>query len=266
MNWEGKAAAMKQTFYPNVTRQIVCLLGVALCFSIFPAAIAEAGILVSSLSLYNRVAVLTDEGNFVVDSVIGANSPVPVTGTLTNAVGDTSSLVNYSYDWSGDTGTFRVDGAQTAVHPSANLVQSLATGNLNFTPMVDSLVTLRVQYTYDLPGNYMEGFDTGGVFNLDTDELYAQISHGGFSLGPVSGSFDQTMTAIIPAGCNCEFVYTMRLTTEATSVAATDSGIVELSIVPLPETATILPLAFGVLLAHRRARRSLKRVDVSIHK
>jgi hypothetical protein len=256
---------MKRIIDATAKHQGLRLLGAAFLV-VLNAGPADAGLLVSGLVVFNEAFVSSEEGHFIDRSVIGGNSPVPVTGTLTNAVGGTNSHVNYAFDWSGDTGTFRVDAAQTVVHPSASLLQTTSNGDVYFRPSVDSLVTLRVQYTYDLPGNYMEGFDTGGVFNLDTDELYAQISHGGFSLGPVSGSFDQTMTAVIPAGCNCEFVYTMRLTTDATSVPATDSGIVELTIVPLPETATLLPLALGAIALRRRAQRASKRVAVSIHK
>lgn len=222
---------------------------------VLPTSFTQAGLLVSDWYLLNLVDSSVNGAPVRDYSIISTVTPIPFTDTRYNAIGDTVSRSTFSFDWSGDTSSFRIEGEHQARDVSANLLQSLSTGHVNFTPMVDSLITLRVQYTYDLPGDYMEGFDTGGVFNLDTDELYAQISHGGYSLGPVSGSFDQTMTAVIPAGCNCEFVYTIRLTTHATSVSATDSGIVELSIVPLPEPVTIIPVIIAALVCRKRARR-----------
>lgn len=237
---------MRRIFNTAAMLPVVSLLEAGFFFGL-PANVAEAGLLVSETYLLNRAIVSTDNGYFGDQSIVYTTTPVPVAGALTNAVGDTYSHLAYSFDWSGDTGDFRIDGAHAASHPTASLVQSLSTGHLNFTPMVDSLISLRVQYTYDLPDAFMEAVGAGGVSDHQAGITYAELFVHDFSFGPTSGSFDQTVSAVIPAGCNCVFVHTMRLTTEATNAPATDSGTVELLISPIPEPAAILPLVLGAL-------------------
>lgn len=214
----------------------------------------DAGLLVSETYLRNRASVNTQDGILASQTIVRETSPTPIADTRLNAVAGASSQLTRSYNWSGDSGYFRVDAAHSIVIPTANSAHADSTGYINFTTMVDSLISLRVQYAYDLPGSLMEGHGTGGVLNFDTDTLYDEISFGEFSFGPVSGSFDETTYITIPAGTNCQFVFTMRLITYATSVAATENGTFELSITPLPEPASLYPLALAAMLL-RRSRK-----------
>lgn len=215
---------------------------------------AIAGLVVSEFAIQNRAVVSTSNGVLSDQSTIYSTTPVPIVGSRTDAVGDTVSQLNFDYGWVGDAGMFRIDEVHIVRNPDASSLEALTTGYVLFSPSVDSLISLRLQYTYNLPGSMMDGYGTAAILNDQTNEVFAQFSFGGFSLGPISGSFDQTMTAAIPAGCTCSFAFTTRLRTGPTAVPATDNGTIEFSIAPVPEPASLSPLALAAMFL-RRSRK-----------
>ncbi len=213
---------------------------------------SDGSLIVSQTLVQNRVIVSTDANTWVDSINLFVPAPVPISETRINAIGGTSAQLTYAFNWSGDTATFRVDGSHTTLYPQPSNLQSGSTGHVSFTPMVDSLITLRVQYTYDLPGAFMEAVGAGGLSDDVAGVTYIDLFSHDFSFGPTSGSYDQSASAVVPAGCNCDFGFTMRLSTGATAMPAIDNGFVELSIAPLPEPATFLPLALAAMLLRRR--------------
>lgn len=246
---------MKHVFATTLNRECLRLIGAAAFILFRYSAAAEASLIVSEFAVQNGAIVDTGNGILADQSTVYSTTPVPITDSRTDAVGDTISQMSFDYDWAGDTGMFRIDEMHIVRNPDASFLQARTTGYVHFSPSVDSLISLRLQYTYNLPGSFMDGYGTAAVLNDQTNEVFAQFSFGGFSLGPISGSFDQTMTAAIPAGCACSFAFTTRLVTGPTAVPATDNGTVEFSIAPLPEPAAILPLALSVFALRRRAQR-----------
>lgn len=221
-----------------------------------PTSATRAGLLVSHWSLQNLASVTIGTNVTSDSSIINSNSPAPFLGTRFNSVGDSNASVAYAMAWSGDSGSFRIDGAHTAIHPTANAISSISAGSIDFVPSVDSLVTMHVRYDYSLPGIFMQALGSGGLSDNQTDQPYIDLYENVFSFGPTSGSYDQTMSAVVPAGCHCGFGYALRLDIGATETAATDSGFVEMTIAPLPEPTMLIPSLFGMMIVNRRRFRT----------
>jgi hypothetical protein len=161
---------------------VACLLSMIITFCVVPTATANAGLLVTGWNILNRASVSTDDGGEVSQSNTGSSSPVPITDSRYNAVGNTSAFVAFSYDWFDDSAAFHVDSSHQAVHPTASLVQATTRGVVFFTPNVDSLVTVRVRYNYVLNDGFMEAVGAGGVSNDSAAITYINLYVYEFSL------------------------------------------------------------------------------------
>lgn len=211
---------------------------------------ATADLLVSDLAFNNWTAVFTPLGVFQdVANWYDVKNPLHV--TQNNSVGTTESNANYSLAWQGNTAQFVVEADQTILAPQALGATVRTDGAIGFTPSVDTLVSFRVRYSYELPDILTQAITSAFVVDEHDNNLGEIAFVSNPVLDPLSGAIDRAMQVMVPAGGNYAFGFRIRLDGGGSINPAFDNGLIEMTLTPVPEPSAFFPLVLGVVMLGR---------------
>jgi hypothetical protein len=167
-----------------------------------------------------------------------------------------SASAAYDFSWSGDAGVFDI---QVTQHLEGLEGRTLATGRIDFVPMIDTLLSIEASLTYSLPSFTLNVSEVSfAVYDFDLGDM---VGGGGgeggtFGLHPPAGTLHAAEVLLLPAGHHYLLMYDALLHhyyLPPPGAVGSATGEFHFDFEPVPEPATLVSLASAALLL--RARR-----------
>ncbi len=237
--------------------RLALAIGMALLLS--QANLASADLVVSQWSLSSIVYAENDidgEGTNVVQN--------PYFNVIHAQSGNSYADTLYDMSWSGDAAAFNIviDHFMTQLDGRVG-----SGGQIYFTPGIDSTLTLSARYNYDWPTSVLgQAALTILIADFTANEnIYNQGRQGGnVGLDPPHGTLTLPVEALnLFAGHNYKIhcgAFTDQFNAGPPGTSGASSGEIHFSLTPVPEPATLGPLAAGFLLARRRHPQRSRRL------
>jgi len=239
------------------------LLGILACLNLLSTESAHATQIVDAWDVL--VGVQDSEGQFQQNfSRFNQVQPSPWLADHTAALGASSTVAQYNFNYAGDSATFHIDTHQQCQRVVGEVPRCIASGFVNVVPAVDTLVTMEGAFTYTMNSDPMSANIVGNVVTLEPQQIYFQDGASAFSfLDPPQGTLSIGASALLPGGAGVIFRlgYGFQLLADddnAPGSLMTGNGSIEFVLTPIPEPFSFVLLALGLLSASRR-RRALSR-------
>lgn len=213
-----------------------------------------------TLQSWNLATVVDDGFLEARDDALSVTVENPFQDTQAVSIGDSFATTLYDFSWQAESASFLFDLLHATADIPDGTIPSRSTSSSTVIMRAenDLLLTVDTEYSYHSLGS--EYFARSGVIVADIDAdirlLDETEQDGPAFLGPSAGTFSFHDTAVIPAGTNFGFSYSMSLTTFGGGSSAIGQGAghvyITMQVIPEPASAILLCAFAGFAVCRRR--------------
>ncbi len=240
--------------HPLVVRNVL-LAGLAVIFLCTPAAASEFTVTQWTLG------VLADPPGYDDGFSVFTTVANPFSDSHTAFVNETIASSSYDFAWDGTFGRFLI-GCENQSEDLGDWGWSKSAGTIFLSTTVDLLITIHGEYTYNLPGRYMDADMKLAVYSTDPPVSYFDdYQTADTAWHPVaSGTFLSDGQTTLPAGGTYRLKYRLEVDCAGYQPGqiATGSGNVSFTIQAVPEPGTLSLALLGSMMLLRRRRQQRK--------
>ncbi len=221
---------------------------------LIPSGVGWAGM--NLLGWVHRGGLVEEGTGYLTETFSYDETPVsPFQGSFSRQIGDTSLDVAYNFVFDDNNGVLEFETAHSLKHTEGQCC-SVAFGGFTIQPTLDIEVAITGTMTYDIPTHEGMGADigleieqiVGGTFSFHASEAHE---------GEGAGIFALDESVVVPAGEMYSIGYHFEMGSNPSceeGMIGTATSDVTITIISVPEPASILLLSFGasVVVARRR--------------